>query len=249
VWPDARPLVPRHADRQGLGTSGSLAWHPVDVNQYDFTWVHGWQDEEVELATSRPTAVSSPLYCTSYAGIVNREMPLSHNSVLGSFVNKLLSLRVDTPQHTVTSHQDPPLPLTTHSVKCTVCLRRFVSSGSPPFWIFKNSNCPTFVRVWTVDATVVKCTFDVPLHLQLSKSMLHGQTYNRASNMAVVYNGCRVIIRPMQPLVLYIHCVAHCVNVVAEKESTSVITEHDAIDTVKELTVSECVGSEWQNST
>jgi len=58
-----------------------------------------------------------------------------------------------------------------------------------------------------------------------------------------------VIIRPMQPLVLYIHCVAHCVNVVAEKESTSVITEHDAIDTVKELTVSECVGSEWQNST
>ena len=100
---------------------------------------------------------------------------------------------------------------------------------------FKKFKLSTFGRVWTVDATVVKCIIDIPLHLQLSTSMLCGQTYNRASNMAVVYNGCRVIIRPMQPLVLYIHCVAHCVNVVADKARTSVITEHDAIDTVKEL--------------
>ena len=41
----------------------------------------------------------------------------------------VLSLRVDTPQHTVTSHQDHPLPQTagTHSVECSVCSRHFVS--------------------------------------------------------------------------------------------------------------------------
>jgi len=93
VWPDARPPVPRHADRQGLGTSGALAWHLVeaDVNQYDFTCVHGWQDEEVELATSRPTAVSSPLYCTSYAGIAKSGTPVSGSCVLGSFPNSFVS--------------------------------------------------------------------------------------------------------------------------------------------------------------
>jgi len=32
----------------------ALSWHTVEinVNQYNFTWVHGWQDEEVEPTSS-----------------------------------------------------------------------------------------------------------------------------------------------------------------------------------------------------
>jgi len=43
---------------------------------------------------------------------------------------------------------------------------------------------------------------------------LHAQTYDGASNMAGVYKGCQAITSS-HPLVLWFHCGAHCVNLVA----------------------------------
>ena len=87
----------------------------------------------------------------------------------------------------------------------------------------------------TTGATIAQCIFDVFLRLQLPVSMLWGQTYDGASKMAGVYNGCQAIIRQTQPLALYVHCAAHCINLVAEKTSCSVIIVRDAVNIVKEL--------------
>lgn len=87
----------------------------------------------------------------------------------------------------------------------------------------------------TSGKTIAKCIFDVLLRLQLPVSMLRGQAYDGASNMAGVYNGCQAIVREAQPLALYVHCGAHCANLVAEKTCMSVIIVRDAVNVVQEL--------------
>ena len=57
---------------------------------------------------------------------------------------------------------------------------------------------------------------DVFLRFELSISNLRGQTYDGASNMSGSYRGCQAIISDKQPLALYVHCGAHCVNLVAQ---------------------------------
>jgi hypothetical protein len=65
--------------------------------------------------------------------------------------------------------------------------------------------------------------------------MLHGQAYDGASNMAGVYNGWQAIVQETQPIALYVHCRAHCANLIAEKTSTSVVIVRDAINVTQEL--------------
>ena len=65
--------------------------------------------------------------------------------------------------------------------------------------------------------------------------MLRSQTYDGASNMSGAYNGCQAIVRQTQPLASYVHCGAHCINLVAEKTSAAVVIVRDAINVVQEL--------------
>lgn len=59
--------------------------------------------------------------------------------------------------------------------------------------------------------------------LQLSDA--RGQGYDGAANMSGRHNGTQAIIKQTQPLALYVHCFAHCVNLTTEamcKESAIV---------------------------
>lgn len=60
---------------------------------------------------------------------------------------------------------------------------------------------------------------DVLLRLNLSIDNLRGQTYDGAANMSGAYNGCQALIRHKQPLAVFVHCGAHCVNLVAQHAS------------------------------
>jgi len=67
--------------------------------------------------------------------------------------------------------------------------------------------------------------------------MLHGQTYDGASNMSGQYRGCQAIIAKEQPLALYVHCGAHAVNLVSQNVSEACPTVRDALQVVNELGV------------
>jgi len=76
-----------------------------------------------------------------------------------------------------------------------------------------------FVGFYSVEETtgemLANCIKDVLLRFQLSFDKLRGQTYDGASNMSGVYKGCQAIIAQIQPLAMYVHCSAHCTNLVA----------------------------------
>ena len=46
----------------------------------------------------------------------------------------------------------------------------------------------------------------------LDPSMLRGQAYDGAGNMAEKTNGAAAIISSEFPLALYLHCASHCLN-------------------------------------
>jgi hypothetical protein len=71
------------------------------------------------------------------------------------------------------------------------------------------------------------------LRLQLPISLLRGQTYDGAANMAGEYNGARALIRQQQPLAAFVHCVNLATK--AAVSTSSVI--RDAISLVNELGV------------
>ena len=87
----------------------------------------------------------------------------------------------------------------------------------------------------TSGKAIATCVLDVLLRLQLPLAMLRGQTYDGAANMSGIYNGCQAIVRESQPLALFVHCGAHCVNLVAQKACSAVPVVRDAIGVIQEL--------------
>lgn len=85
--------------------------------------------------------------------------------------------------------------------------------------------------------TTAVCVKDVLIRLDLSMTNLRGQTYDGASNMSGEYNGCQAIIAQSQPLALYVHCGAHCVNLVSSAVGELCPTVRDALQVVNELGV------------
>lgn len=70
-----------------------------------------------------------------------------------------------------------------------------------------------FVNLYeTTGQGIAKVAADVLLRLNLPMSGLRGQTYDGASNMAGKHTGAQAILRRQQPLALYVHCGAPCVN-------------------------------------
>lgn len=64
-----------------------------------------------------------------------------------------------------------------------------------------------------------KVAGDVLFRPNLPMSVLRGQTYNGASNMAGKYMGAQAILRRQQPLAFYMHCGAHCINLITQAGS------------------------------
>lgn len=73
-----------------------------------------------------------------------------------------------------------------------------------------------FVGLYKMSETtgqgIANMIIDVLLILNLPKSGLRGQTYDGATNMAGRFTGTQTILRKQQPLALYVHCGAHCIN-------------------------------------
>lgn len=82
-------------------------------------------------------------------------------------------------------------------------------------------------------ARVVK---DVLLRLNLPLHGLRGQTYDGAAYMSGSMDR-QALIKQEQPLALYVHCGAHCTNVVAQKACLASVLIRDSLDWVNQLGV------------
>ncbi|KAK0138026.1 Zinc finger MYM-type protein 1 [Merluccius polli] len=68
----------------------------------------------------------------------------------------------------------------------------------------------------------------VLLRLNLPIHGLRGQTYDGAANKSGKHSGAQALIKQEQPLALYVHCGAHCTNVIAHKACLALI--RDSLD-------------------
>ncbi len=55
--------------------------------------------------------------------------------------------------------------------------------------------------------------------------------------MAGKYNGAQAIVRQIQPLAPYVHCAAHCDNLITQTSCTASIFIRNSLDWVNELGV------------
>ena len=96
-----------------------------------------------------------------------------------------------------------------------------------------------FVGMYEVSVTtgenLAKVIMDVLLHLNLSITGLRGQAYDGASNMAGIYSVA--IIKKHQPLVPYVHCGTHCVNLITQHACTASPVVRDSLQWAHELGV------------
>ena len=71
----------------------------------------------------------------------------------------------------------------------------------------------------------------------ISLSDARGQGYDGAANMAGRYNGTQALIKQTQPLALYVHCFAHCVNLATEAMCTESAIVRNALGVCNEIGV------------
>lgn len=80
-------------------------------------------------------------------------------------------------------------------------------------------------------------TTDILLCLNLPLHGLRGQTYDGAANMSGQYSGAQVLLRNEQPLASFVHCGAHCVNLVTRAACRSSPVIRNSLQWVHELGV------------
>lgn len=87
----------------------------------------------------------------------------------------------------------------------------------------------------TTGENLAKIILDVLLRLNLSVSGLRGQVYNGEANMAGKYSGAQAVICQTQPLAPYVHCGAHCVNLVIQRACSASSVVQNALQSIHEL--------------
>ncbi|XP_060760237.1 zinc finger MYM-type protein 1-like [Neoarius graeffei] len=87
----------------------------------------------------------------------------------------------------------------------------------------------------TTGEQMAKLAVDMLLRLNLPISGLRGQTYDGAANMAGRFSGAQAVLKKEQPLALYVHCGAHCVNLITQCACNSSPLLRDALQWVHEL--------------
>ena len=75
------------------------------------------------------------------------------------------------------------------------------------------------------------------LRVGLSLTRLRGMAFDGASNMAAAFNGAQALLRKKQPRALYVHCGAHCANLVAKVSCEASMVMRKALHAVNELGV------------
>ncbi|XP_027882815.1 zinc finger MYM-type protein 1-like isoform X1 [Xiphophorus couchianus] len=114
----------------------------------------------------------------------------------------------------------------------SICLR-YIDSDMKPH--------EEFIGLYSVSETTGKSLAavvkDVLLRLNLPMHGLRGQTYDGAANMSGKHAGAQALIKQEQPLAFFVHCGAHCTNLIAQKACLASVLIRDALDWVNQLGV------------
>lgn len=81
----------------------------------------------------------------------------------------------------------------------------------------------------TTGEAIARVAKDVLLRLNIPIAGLRGQTYDGAANMAGIHSGVQAEIKRQQPLALYMHCGAHCLNLITQAACQSSPLIRDAV--------------------
>lgn len=194
----------------------------------------GHSDEEgnfIQLLKLRSQEI--PVLRTWMRNHVSYTSPLIQNEIIRMFSDKILN-------NIVTSIKESKY----FSVICdgtqdvsgkeqeSLCIR-YVDSDLIPQEVFLGMYEPPDTR----GETLAKVILDVLLRLGLEYKDIRGQTYDGASNMSGVYNGCQAHIKNKNPLALNFHCGAHCANLATQASSTACPAIRDALSWIQELGV------------
>lgn len=82
---------------------------------------------------------------------------------------------------------------------------------------------------------IAKVAEDVIQRMNLPLSGSHGQTYDRAANMAGKVNGTQALVKRHQPLALYVHCGVHCSHLIAQSACNASTVVCDFLFRINEL--------------
>lgn len=89
----------------------------------------------------------------------------------------------------------------------------------------------------TFGTDIAALILDALLRLQLPLSNLRGQTYDGAGNMKGIHKGTQSVVIEKQPLADYIHCGAHCVNLVMQASCETSRPVKNAMDWCHQLEI------------
>jgi len=78
-------------------------------------------------------------------------------------------------------------------------------------------------------------TIDVLLRLNIPTSGLRGQTYDGGANMSGKCCGVQAVLKTEQSLALYVHCGAHCVNLITNSACSASPFVLDSLQWVHKL--------------
>ena len=112
----------------------------------------------------------------------------------------------------------------------SICVR-YVNNNMLPQEVFLGM----YEATDTTGEALCRIIGDVLLRFNLPLSSLRGQTYDGASSMSGQYTGCQALVKQKNPLALYVHCGAHCINLVMETVATCNPLLRDAIQWVHEV--------------
>lgn len=87
----------------------------------------------------------------------------------------------------------------------------------------------------TTGENLAKVIMDVLLRLNLLITGLRGQAYDGAANMAGIYSGAQAIIKKHQPLAPFVHCEAHCVNLITQHACSGSSVVRDSLQWAHDL--------------
>ena len=87
----------------------------------------------------------------------------------------------------------------------------------------------------TTGADLAAMIEDALCRLGLPLSHLRGMAFDGAANMAGMFNGAQAILRQKQPAALFVHCGAHCANLVAKESCDISETVRNALHVVNEV--------------
>ena len=69
----------------------------------------------------------------------------------------------------------------------------------------------------------------------LNLEMCRGQAYDGAATISGVRSGLSTRIKKENPAAVYVHCLAHCLNLCLQEEGKNIPLIRDALDFVKEV--------------